>query len=221
MAIAAVLAMDVECKNASPLDSVGRNVANYVLQNLMRPRRDKTLNSMKSNTLAAAMRKNTRVLILLLVEVTLGALVVVGQEGAPVTKKDAPVTDRFENAIKAKEPTFTLKGKLLRNNNEEKYALLGWKSGEDFVSTSTYELASPEEAAEVLRKTLEAPMSVPLETIKLTQLGDEAYMSRWNQGKQDHVNLLLRKGKYFILMSASSQGLAQRFAKHLAGEIDN
>ena len=45
MAIAVVLAMDVECNNASPLDSVGRNVANNVFQNLMRPRRDKTLDS--------------------------------------------------------------------------------------------------------------------------------------------------------------------------------
>lgn len=176
---------------------------------------------MKLNTLAAAMRTNTGVLRLLLVGVILGASVVVGQEGAPMTKKDAPVTDRFEKAIKAKEPTFRLTGKLRRDNNEEKYVLLGWKSGEDFVSTTTYELASPQEAAEVLRKTLEAPMSVPLETVKLTQLGDEAYMSRWNQGKQDDVNLLFRKGKYFILMSASSQGLAKRFAKHIAGEIDN
>ena len=178
-------------------------------------------NSMKLNTPAAAMRQNTRVLILLLVGVILGALIVVGQEGAPMTKKDVPVTDRFENAIKAKEPTFRLTGKLGRNNKEEKYVLLGWKSGEDFVSTTTYELASPEEAAEMLRKTLDAPMSVPVQTTKLTHLGDEAYMSTSHYGKEGETNLLLRKGKYFIVMSASSQGLARRFAKHMAGEIDN
>ena len=73
----------------------------------------------------------------------------------------------------------------------------------------------------MLRKILDAPMSVPLQTVKLTQLSDEAYMSMRNYGKQDEINLLFRKGKYFIVMSASSQGLAQRFAKHMAGEIDN
>ena len=178
-------------------------------------------NSVKLNTPAAAVRKNTGVLILVLAGVILGALIVVGQQGEPMTKKDIPVTERFENAIKAKEPRFKLGSKLERNNPQEKYVLQGWQSDSELVSTTTYELASPVEAAEMLRKSLNAPMSVPLQTVKLTQLGDEAYISQSHYGKEGKTNLLFRKGKYMIVMSASSPGLAKRFAKHLADEIDN
>jgi hypothetical protein len=176
-------------------------------------------NSLKKG-MPAAIRRNARGLILLLVGVILGTLIVVGQQGEPMTKKQIPVSERIENAIKAKEPKFTLAGKLLRNNEKEKYTLLGWKSGEEIVSTNTYELASPQEAEEMLRKTLNAPMSVPLQITKLTQLGDEAYMSTGPYSKGE-TNLLVRKGNYFILMTATSQGLAKRFAKHMVAEIDN
>lgn len=177
-------------------------------------------NSLKLDPPAIA-RKNAKGLIALLVVVILGALIVVGQQGEPMTKKDISVKDRFENAIKAKEPNFKLANKLERNNREEKYVLLGWKSDEDLVSTTTYELSSPAEAAEMLRKSLDAPMSVPVQTIKLTQLGDEAYMRSRNFGKEGQTNLLFRKGNFVIIMSASTPGLVQRFAAHIANEIDN
>lgn len=45
------------------------------------------------------------------------------------------------------------------------------------------------------------------------------YLHTCDYSKQG--NLLLRKEKFVIVMSASSPDLAQRFAKHLAGEIDN
>lgn len=177
-------------------------------------------NSLKSG-MPAAIRRNARGLILLLVCVSLGTLTVVGQQGGPMSKKQIPVSDRIENAIKAKEPKFKLANKLLRNNQEQKYASLGWKSGEDIVSTTTYELASPQEAQEMLRKSINAPMSVPVQITKLTQLGDEAYMSTGLYAKEGETNLLLRKGNYFIIMTASSQGLAKRFARHIVTEIDN
>ena len=177
-------------------------------------------NSLKLN-MPAAIRRNARGLILLLVGVILGTLIVVGQQGEPMTKKHIPVSDRIENAIKEKEPKFQLANKLLRNNQEQKYATLGWKSGEEIVSTITYELASPQEAEEMLRKSMNAPMSVPIQITKLTQLGDEAYMSTSDYSKAGQTSLRFRKGNYFIVMSASSQGLAKRFAKHMVMEIDN
>ena len=168
----------------------------------------------------ALVRTKARGLILLFVSVIPGTLIVVGQQKEPTTKKQIPVADRIENAIKAKEPNFNLANKVLRNNQEEKYVSLGWKSGQDIVSTTTYELASPQEAEEMLRKTLNAPMSVPVQITKLTQLGDEANTSTGLYSKGE-TNLFLRKGNYFIIMIASSQDLARRFAKRMATEIDN
>lgn len=179
-------------------------------------------NSLKLDTRAAIARKNGKGLIALLVVVILGALIVVGQQGEPMTKKDIPVTDRFENAIKAKEPKFKLVSKHVSKNQQENSVLQGWKADEDVVSVTTYEFASAAEAAELLRKSLDAPISVPVKTINLTQLGDEAYMRlNGRYAKEGQTDLLFRKGNYVIIMSASTPGLAQRFARHIANEIGN
>ena len=152
---------------------------------------------------------------------TLVAWIIVGQQTAPMTKKDIPVTDRFENAIKAKEPAFKLVSKLVRNNQNEKYVLQGWQADREIVSATTYELASVEEAADTFGKYLKAPISGPVQTTKLTELGDEAFMSQSIYAKEGQSNLLFRKGKFLIVMSASSPDLAKRFAKHMANEIEN
>jgi len=61
-------------------------------------------------------------------------------------------------------------------------------------------------------------MSVPVRTITLTQLGDEAYLQPNGEG---HTQLFFRKGNFVLIMSASKPGLVQRFAKHMADEISN
>jgi hypothetical protein len=145
--------------------------------------------------------------------------VIIAQKGE---RKDISVADRLENAIKEKEPKFKFAGKHVSKNQQgNSSVLLGWKSDNDIVSATTYELASPEEAAELIRKSLNAPMSVPLQTIKLMELGEEAYMSFGRYSKEGYTNLLFRKGKYVIVMSASNPDVAQRFAKHMANEIRN
>ena len=176
---------------------------------------------LKLDTPAAVARKNVKGLLVLLVVIILGTLIVVGQQGEPMTKKDIAVTDRFENAIKAKEPKFKLSSKHVGKNEQANSVLQGWKADDDIVSATTYELASPEEAAEMIKKSLNAPMSVPVQTIKLTQLGDEAYMSLNRYGEEGHTNLLFRKRNFVIVMSATNPGLAKRFAKHMASEIQN
>jgi len=160
-------------------------------------------------------------LIVLLVVIILGALIVVGQQGDPMAKKDIPVTERFENAIKAKEPRFKLESKHESKNQGQHSVLQGWKSDNDVVSATTYEFASAAEAADLLKKTLNAPMSVPVQTINLTQLGDEAYLRpNDRRAKDGQTDLFFRKGRFAVIMSASNPGLAQRFAKHIADEIN-
>lgn len=98
----------------------------------------------------------------------------------------------------------------------------GWKSEGETVSATTYEFGSAGEAAEMLKRSLDAPLSVPVQTINLTRLGDEAYL-RVNglYGKEGRSYLLFRKENFLIVMTASSPGLAKRFAKHMADEIGN
>ncbi len=180
-------------------------------------------NSKKSGAPAASGGRRTKGLIAPLLVILLGGPAVAGQQVGPVAKKDVPVGDRFEKAIEAKEPGFKLDGKLRRKNEQENYTLLGWESEEDVVSATAYERASAQEAAEFLRKNVDAPVSIPLTTVNLTRLGDEAYM-RINPGYgkgKGHTTLLFRKGNFVLVLSASSPGLAERFAKHLADELGN
>lgn len=179
-------------------------------------------NSLKLGPPAAVARKNATAIFVLLVVVILGALIVVGQQGEPMAKKDIRVTDRFENAIKAKEPKFKLVSKHESKNQDQHSVLQGWKSDNDVVSATTYEFASTAEAADLLKKTLNAPMSVPVQIINLTQLGDEAYLSLNDRHSKDgQTDLFFRKGRFVVIMSGSTPGLAQRFAKHMANEISN
>jgi hypothetical protein len=177
-------------------------------------------NSKKSGAPAAAGGGKAKGLIALLLVLLLGGLAVAGQQGGPMAKKDVPVGDRFEQAVKAKEPKFKLAGKLRRKNQQENYTMLGWKADDELVSSTTYELASAAEAAEFLKKSLNAPLSVPVQTINLTRLGDEAFM-RVNSpySKEGQTELLFRKGNFVVVMSASSPGVAKRFAKHMADEL--
>jgi hypothetical protein len=174
-----------------------------------------------SDTPAAGGGKARTSLILLSLALILGTLVIaVGQQGGGVAHKNIPVEDRVENAVKAREPKFKLTNKLRRKNRQENYVLQGWKSDEDVVSATTYELASAEEAAGMIKSTLDAPLSVPVQSINLTNLGDEAYLRLGGPySKKGHTNLFVRKGNYVIIMSASSPGVAKRFAKHMIGEL--
>ena len=177
-------------------------------------------NSKKSGAPAASGGGKAKGLIALLLVLLLGGLAVAGQQGGPMAKKDVPVGDRFENAIKAKEPKFKLAGKLQRKNQQENYTMLGWKADDELVSSTTYEFGTPAEAAEFLKKSANAPLSVPVQTVNLTRLGDEAFM-RVNSpySKEGQTELLFRKGNFVVVMSASSPGVAKRFAKHMADEL--
>ena len=179
-------------------------------------------NSLKSAAPAAAAGRKVKGALALLAVFLLGGLALGGQQGGPMSRKDAPVEDRFEHAVKNKEPRFKLSGKVRRKNEQENYVLLGWKSDDELVSTTTYELASPEEAAALFKRSAGAPVSVPSQTVNLTRLGDEAFM-RVNSlyGKEGRTELLFRKGNYVVVMSASSPGVAKRFAKHMADELGN
>lgn len=184
----------------------------------------KSKNNPPAHQAPAVGRKTAKALVVLALALLLGMLAAVGQQqqGGPMSKKDVPVTDRFENAVKAKEPKFKLASKLARKNKQENYVLQGWKDDDkEVVSATTYELASAEEAAGLLKRTLDAPLSAPVKTTNLTRLGDEAYLRNGVYGKEGHTYLFFRKGNFVIVMSATSPGAAKRFAKHMADEIGN
>jgi hypothetical protein len=72
-----------------------------------------------------------------------------------------------------------------------------------------------------LQATIKAPVSVHSETVKLNNLGDEAYIREHGlYSKPGTTSRFLRRGNVMVVLSASSPQIAKRFAKHIVDEID-
>lgn len=145
-------------------------------------------------------------------------IIVVGQQGANVQKKE--LTDKLGEGVNAKEPHFRLVTKHKRTK-EDLSNLLGWTSGEDFVSATAYEWSSKEEAEAKLKATINNPVSVTVHTLELKNVGDEAYIrTDMPYSKAGYTHVFFRRGNILVDLSASSAELAKRFAKHIVDEID-
>jgi hypothetical protein len=94
--------------------------------------------------------------------------------------------------------------------------------GDEYVSTTTYEMADSEEAAKSLAEFIRSPVSVPVRITKVPDLGDETYtMGDAQYGRKGSGTLVVRRGKYMIRLEASSLETARRFAGHMVVEIDS
>lgn len=76
-----------------------------------------------------------------------------------------------------KDSKFELLNNSRSKGEQTNYIMQGWKFGKETVGVSMHEHASEEEAATVLQGYVNSPLSVPVKTTKLTNLGDEAYIS--------------------------------------------
>ena len=68
-----------------------------------------------------------------------------------------------------------------------------------------------------INNVLSAPKAVPIQRTKLTDLGDEAYIS---VNEDNYTQMVIRKQNVLILLSATSPKLAKRFARHLVDSIN-
>lgn len=167
--------------------------------------------------MSAPARKSALLLLVLWTVSSLISPAVAGEKEQKAQTRD--LVETLGDGVSAKEPGFKIRGRRKRTKDDISN-FLGWRSGEDFVSMTFYELASPQEAAERLQATLKAPVSVISETLKLDGLGDEAYIKGDGAySKPGYTSLFFRKRNVVLTLSASSPELAKRFADHLVREI--
>lgn len=155
-----------------------------------------------------------------LLTLTLLSLVTVSNEFVAVAQKEESLLEQIAERVSVNEPAFKLVFKR-KPTAEDISNSLGWKLDDDFVSVTFYELASAESAAKNLQLTLNAPVSVISETLKLERLADEAYLKGHGAySKPGSTGLFLRRGHIQVTISASSPDLARRFAAHIVSEVD-
>ena len=139
-----------------------------------------------------------------------------------MAQNDESLFTKIERVIKVKEPRWKLVTKDERKGAVNKYFTQDWGLGGEYVSTTTYEMIDSEEAARVLAEFIQSPVSVPVRRAKVAGLGDEAYtIGDGMYSKKGSGTLVVRRGRIMIRLDASSLVTAQRFAKHMVGEVDS
>jgi hypothetical protein len=128
---------------------------------------------------------------------------------------------RIERAVREKEPDWKLAQKHERKGAEHKYFMHGWTLGEEYVSTTTYQLTDATDATKLMADFKRSPVSVPLRYTDVQGLGDEAYtMGDALYSKKGSGTLMVRRVNIIIRLDSSSLETAKRFARHMLDEVD-
>jgi hypothetical protein len=119
----------------------------------------------------------------------------------------------IERVANEKEPTCKLAMIYIRKSQQEDYAYLTWRCGEQEVRVDVNEYDSIEEA----RITPNSLMtSDPRGVTQVRSIGDEAYLLGEGLYGKGKFNVIFRKGKVSMNVTAQSSDLALRFARHFA-----
>jgi hypothetical protein len=136
-------------------------------------------------------------------------------------QKEESLFSRIVRAIELKEPDWKIAQKEERKGAEQKYYNQGWTQGDEYVSTSTYQLTDSTAATKAMEEFIHSPVSAPVHIRKVPDLGDEAYtIGESPYGKKGAGTLVVRRVNIMIRLDASSLETAKRFAKHMLEEVD-
>jgi len=139
-----------------------------------------------------------------------------------MAQKDESLFSKIEHIIKLKEPRWELVNKNERKGAVNKYFTQDWMLGDEYISTTTYEMIDAEETAKELAEFIQSPTSVPVRRTRVSGLGDEAYtFGEGPYGKKGSGTLVVRRDRFMIRLEASSLVTAQRFARHMLAEADS
>jgi hypothetical protein len=167
-------------------------------------------------------KKGIIIRIFLVTAILAIALVVIGQNNNNPQNNKKQLIERFERVIKNKEPKFKggING-LDERVNKLRYSI-GWKFGEVYVSGQVTDYYLENEAIEFIRVNYkEDPPQAMRVAVKLTNLGDEAWMAyAHDYPKNKNVSILIRKGSVVMVIYAVSDTLGKRFARYLVREIE-
>ena len=122
----------------------------------------------------------------------------------------------IERVAKEKEPTCKLAAAFIRKSREENYAYLTWRCGEREVRADVNE----HDSVEAARITPNSLMTAdPRGVTRLKGIGDEAYLLGEGLYAKGRFNVIFRKGKVTMNVTAQSSDTAQRFAAHFADSL--
>lgn len=122
----------------------------------------------------------------------------------------------IERVAKEKEPMCKLSHISVRKNQEENYAYLIWRCDGQEVRVDVNEYDSVEDAKITSNSLTTADYRA---TTRLSGIGDEAFILGEGSYSKGRFNVIFRKGRVRMNVTAPSANMAQRFAKHFADSV--
>jgi hypothetical protein len=122
----------------------------------------------------------------------------------------------IERVAKDKEPRCNLAHISIRKNQEENYAYLIWKCDELEVRVDVNEYDSLEDVRITPKSLMTANFRL---ATRLSGIGDEAFFLGEGSYSKGRFNVIFRKGKVRMDVTAPSADVAQRFARHFADSL--
>lgn len=140
------------------------------------------------------------------------------QQGATTQAQvEISAAKKIERVLKLKEPKF----KLTPRGTGSEAVKQQWQSGKEIATVNISETASAEEAAQYLQLSINS-VSMGIIT-ELKNIGDKAYLIKSSprviERKGGQVGLVFTRGNVLISINATSEHLAERFAKHMDDEV--
>jgi hypothetical protein len=159
----------------------------------------------------------------LVVAISVLVLIVVAQNNNPLNSKKQLI-ERFEKAIKAREPKFNGSRGELSEFQTKFQSSMGWKFGEAYIDVSISDYYSESNAIEYFKSSYsENPLS-PLRAyggVRLTNLGDDAWLMVTDKKRKDgSAYIIMRKGSVIMIIEGTATTLTKRFARYLVREIE-
>ena len=143
------------------------------------------------------------------------------QQMIALAQDEESLFSRIERALKEKEPEWKLVQRDERKGAGHKYFAHGWTRGDEYMSTTTYQLMDTTDAVKSMAEFLRSPISVPVRQKEVPELGDEAYtIGESPYGKKGAGTLIVRRVNLMIRLDASSLETAKQFARHMLNEVD-
>ena len=156
----------------------------------------------------------------LAVALLIGALAAIGMRQA-LAQQGVALGDKIERTLTAKDSMWRLQYKKKVGDNTKQM----WGYGQDSVTVSFFEKATPEEAAKGLLASVASFSRAEIR--KVEGVGDEAYFitapTDQHPERGEAAGVMLRKGNVLVYVNVRSHsngiGVARLFAQHVTEQV--
>jgi hypothetical protein len=148
----------------------------------------------------------------------LGCLAFHAMTAQAAAQDNEAVANKINQSIRQNEPKWKLVEQMVRKTSEEDWVSQRWRQGKNEISLLIQQMASSEEAAESVEKSVDSVNAGVVQ--KLPGLADEAIMITREMRDRTFTNIIIRKGNKIVYVRSYAQKDIKKFAEHVARQLE-